>query len=234
MRRGKGLAAHYKPIADYGIIGDLETAALVGMDGSIDFMCFPRFDSPTMFAALLDYRKGGKFLLAPQMDGAKLKQIYMPDSNALITRFLSESGMAEVSDFMPVTQLGHAHALVRRAKSIRGDITFRIVCDPRFDYGRAEHRVEKRKGEVRFISKGSDRTVLRLRTEVPVKLENWAAVAEFRLASGQNAAFVLEDGRENSRSANAHYVPEAFKETINFWRNWIHRCNYRGRWREMV
>src|SRR5579864_3054793 len=98
----------YKPIENYGLIGDLNTTALVGMDGSIDFMCFPQFDSPTIFAALLDFKKGGRFLLAPEIKDAKQKQLYMPDSNVLLTRFLSQEGMAEVSDFMPIADLGHA------------------------------------------------------------------------------------------------------------------------------
>lgn len=236
MRKGKGSSAHYKPIADYGVIGDLETIALVGMDGSIDFMCFPRFDSPTIFAALLDYRRGGSFKLAPLMRNEGRKQLYMPDSNVLITRFLSESGMAEVSDFMPITQLGHAHDLVRRAKSVRGDIQFRMVCDPRFDYGRAEHRLEKKKNEVLFLSRGADKTALRLRSRVPLRIENGAAIAEFTLRSGEHAAFILEEAGTSggSRSSQEHYAAESFKETINFWRNWMQRCNYRGRWREMV
>jgi len=95
MSKGRqGNRAQYQPIESYGVIGDLETAALVGMDGSIDFMCFPRFDSPTIFASLLDHHKGGSFKLAPIMNDARRKQLYMPDSNILLTRFLSESGMA--------------------------------------------------------------------------------------------------------------------------------------------
>ena len=155
---------HYKPIENYGVIGDLHTVALVGMDGSIDFMCFPRFDSPTIFAALVDPRRGGRFQLAPVLKPARPKQLYMPDSNILLTRFLSEAGVGEVSDFMPITDLGHAHNLVRRAKTIRGDITWRMVCGPRFDYARAGHRVEKKKNEVLFHSQGPDKTVLRLRS----------------------------------------------------------------------
>ncbi len=227
---------HYKPIENYGIIGDLDTVALVGTDGSIDFMCFPQFDSPTIFASLLDYRKGGSFRLAPLMNDAREKQIYVPDSNILLTRFLSDAGMAEVSDFMPITELGHAHDLVRRAKCIRGDLRFRMVCDPRFDYGRAEHRVQKKPREVLFISRGADGTVLRLRSDVPLRIENGAAIADFTLRSGQTAAFVLEDGRKPGRSPSAspHYVTESFKETMNYWRQWVGRSKYRGRWREMV
>jgi GH15 family glucan-1,4-alpha-glucosidase len=227
---------HYKPIESYGLIGDLATVALVGLDGSIDFMCFPEFDSPTIFAALLDWRKGGSFQLAPIIPKADHRQMYVTDSNILLTRFMAEQGMAEVSDFMSITEEGRGRVLVRRAKSIRGDIPFRMVCGPRFDYGRAEHRVEKKKQEVLFISRGDDRTVLRLRSEVPLRIENGAAVADFTLRSGDCAAFVLEDAREpgESPSAGECYVSESFKETLNFWQDWVHQSRYRGRWREMV
>src|ERR1051325_8344413 len=100
------LIAPGNPIEHYGIIGDLHTIALVGMDGSIDFMCFPQFDSPSIFAALLDSENGGRFKISPVMDDAQHKQFYMPDSVILITRFLSREGVAEVSDFMPVQELG--------------------------------------------------------------------------------------------------------------------------------
>ncbi len=234
MRREK--SPHYRPIGRYGIIGDLHTAALVGMDGSIDFMCFPRFDSPTIFASLLDHRKGGSFKLAPIINDAHHKQLYLPDSAILLTRFLSEQGVAEISDFMPIVELGHKHDLVRRAKTVRGNIRYRMVCDPRFDYGRAGHRVERKKKEVLFISRGEDKTILRLRSEVPLKVENGAAIAEFTLKSDQTAAFVLEDAsrRSESPSQSVNYVPEAFKQTMNFWRNWMWQSQYRGRWREMV
>ena len=108
----------YEPIENYGVIGDLQTVALVGMNGSIDFMCFPHFDSPSIFAALLDHRKGGRFQLAPVLKGERRKQIYFPDTNMLLTRFLSADGVAEVSDFMPIKAEGHAHHLVRRAKAV--------------------------------------------------------------------------------------------------------------------
>ena len=126
----------YQPIENYGVIGDLHTVALVGMDGSIDFMCFPNFDSPSVFAALLDSRKGGRFQLAPVLNHRmRQKQIYLPDTNILLSRFLSEDGVAEVSDFMPVgTPEGHAHAVVRRAKTVRGQIDFRMVCAPAFNH----------------------------------------------------------------------------------------------------
>ncbi len=236
MGRSRGAGNRYKPIQDYGIIGDLHTIALVGVDGSIDFMCFPRFDSPGIFSALLDYRKGGRFQLAPVMHDARHKQLYMPDSNVLLTRFLSEEAVVEVSDFMPIMELGHAHDLVRRVKCIRGEVPVRMMCAPRFDYGRAGHRVEKKKHEVLFISKGPDKTVLRLRSEVPLRVADGDALAEFKLGSGEKAAFVLEDGahKGGSPSAGRDYVSESFKQTMNFWRAWVNHSQYRGRWRATV
>lgn len=227
----------YQPIENYGIIGDLHTVALVGMDGSIDFMCFPNFDSPSIFAALLDDAKGGRFKLSPTLNEARHKQLYLPDTNVLLTRFLSHEGVAEVSDFMPVATEGHGHQLVRRAKAVRGEAKFRMICAPAFDYGRAGHRVEQRDGHIIFTSDGEDQTVLRLRCDVPVRIVDGAAMAEFTLHAGQTAAFVLEDAhkwREDSPSASPGYVSDVFKETMNFWRGWVRQSTYRGRWREMV
>ena len=227
----------YQPIENYGVIGDLHTVALVGMDGSIDFMCYPHFDSPSIFAALLDHKKGGNFHLAPALNQQmRQKQIYLPDTNILLSRFLSSDGVAEVSDFMPVGSPNHSHDLVRRAKTVRGKINFRMVCAPAFNYGRSSHRIEKRDGEVIFISEGPDKTVIRLRTQVPISIEEGTAVAEFTLNAGESAAFILEDGNEGveSPSLDSNYVSDSFKRTMNFWRNWLRHSNYRGRWREMV
>ena len=222
------------PIESYGIIGDLHTVALVGMNGSIDFMCFPHFDSPSIFARLLDHEHGGYFQIVPELKGARQKQLYLPDSNILLTRFLSEEGVAEISDFMAVGNEGQAHCLVRRVKTVRGDITFRMVCQPRFDYARAGHRLEKKERVMRFLSEGKDQTALRLRAEVPLREENGAAVAHFELGAGETAAFVLERGEGESPSESADYVAESFKHTLNFWRDWIRHSTYKGRWREMV
>jgi GH15 family glucan-1,4-alpha-glucosidase len=228
----------YAPIGEYGIIGDLHTVALVSMDGSIDFMCAPSFDSPSVFAALLDVERGGHFKLAPVLDDATRKQLYLPDTNVLLTRFLDTAGVAEVSDFMPVEDAGHAHNLVRRAKTIRGELTFRMRCAPRFDYARAEHTVELRsQTEAVFVGRsGSGELALRLRSSVPLRLENGDAVAEFTLRAEESAWFVLEavTAGEPSPSQQPEYERVAFKQTVNFWRRWIDRSTYKGRWREMV
>jgi GH15 family glucan-1,4-alpha-glucosidase len=226
-----------QPIENHGIIGDLRTAALVAMDGTIDFMCFPRFDSPTIFASLLDAKKGGSFKIGPvEADHFRRKQLYFPDTNMLLTRFLSNHGVVEISDFMPIEHLGHSHDLVRRVKVVRGELSLRMICAPRFDYGRAKHTVEKRGNEALFISKGRDVTTLRLRSSVPFAIQDGDAVAEFKLRADENASFVLEEARggEESPAAQADYTSEAFKETMNYWQQWVGRSHYRGRWREMV
>ena len=228
----------YAPIEDYGIIGDLHTVALVGKNGSIDFLCLPSFDSPSVFAALLDADRGGRFQIAPQLDDAVHRQLYLPDTNVLLTRFLADSGVAEISDFMPVEDAGVAHNLVRRAKTVRGEIRFEMRCDPRFDYARATHTVERRSDtEILFVGRsGARELVLRLRSSVPMQVAEGAAVAEFTLGADESAWFVLEVvmADEPSPCARPDYVSDAFKETVNFWRGWISRSTYKNRWREMV
>jgi GH15 family glucan-1,4-alpha-glucosidase len=228
------LNVNYQPIENYGVIGDLTTTALVSMEGSIDFMCFPRFDSPTIFAALLDHKSGGHFRLAPASDKFKHHQRYLPDTNILVTRFLGEDGIAAVSDFMAMQHLGHSHNLVRRVKIVRGEISFRMVCAPKFDYGRARHTIEKKPHEVIFIPERKNLPVLRLRSSVPLKIENGEAIAEFKLRGEQTASFILEEADGESPSANPDYFSDAFKETMNFWLGWIAKSKYHGRWREMV
>jgi len=225
---------NYQPIENYGVIGDLTTTALVSMDGSIDFMCFPRFDSPTIFAALLDSKRGGHFQIRPVSGEFKQRQRYFPDTNILLTRFLGEQGIAAISDFMAVQPLGHSHNLVRRVKVVRGEAQFQMVCSPKFDYGRATHTIERKPREIIFIPDKKNLPALRLRSTVPLKVENGGAFAEFKLRAEQTASFVLEEADGESPSANRDYVSEAFKETMNFWLTWVGKSKYRGRWREMV
>src|SRR3989454_11531649 len=125
------MVSRYAPIGEYGVIGDLDTVALVGMDGSIDFLCLPYFDSPSVFAALVDSERGGRFQIAPLLGSAARKQLYLPDTNVLLTRFLDADRVAEVSDFMPVEDAGLAHNLVRRAEKGRGGGGLRVPRRPR-------------------------------------------------------------------------------------------------------
>ncbi len=225
---------NYPPIDSFGVIGNMDTVGLVGMDGSIDFMCFPYFDSPSIFARLLDHEKGGFFRVAPVLESARHRQIYLPDTNVLFTRMLSDDGVAEISDFMPLEP--GQHRVVRRAKCVRGEIPFRAICEPRFNYGRDPHKVEIVADGAIFESLGAQKIALRLRSTAPLREHGGAAVAEFTLRAGQSTTFILEraDLGEESPSAHADYGSEAFKETAAFWRHWIGRSTYRGRWREVV
>jgi GH15 family glucan-1,4-alpha-glucosidase len=225
----------YQPIENYGIIGDLTTTALVSRTGSIDFMCFPRFDSPTIFAALLDAKRGGHFRITPLTCEFKDHQRYFPDTNILLTRFQGTSGIADLSDFMAMQHLGHSHSLIRRVKVVRGEIEFEMVCAPRFDYGRGTHTIERKPRKFIFVPKKKSLPALLLRSSVPLKNVNGEAVARFKLRAGQTASFILEEAdSEDSRSAHPDYISDTFKETMNYWLAWVGRSKYRGRWREMV
>ena len=221
-------------IENHAIVGDLNTVALVALDGSIDFLCFPRFDSPTVFASLLDNERGGRFQISPSLNDARRKQLYLPDSNILLTRFLASDGVIEISDFMPVGEVAPAHNLIRRVKSIRGEIPIRMTCAPRFNYARSTHRCEASKREVLFSSEGPDKTVLRLISSVPLRLEDGDATTSFTLRANESASFILEDATKDLPCRADRYVPETFKSTLNFWRAWVGRSRYQGRWREMV
>jgi GH15 family glucan-1,4-alpha-glucosidase len=228
----------YQPIEDYAIIGDLATAALVGNNASIDFLCLPRFDSPSIFCANTDWRRGGRFQIAPQLPDAKQNKLYFPDTNVLLSRFLSEGGIAEVSDFMLVGDEPGPQALIRRAKTTHGEVSFRMLCQPRFNYARSPHRVEQsRENEILFVSEGEDGLALRLSSQVPMQVNgDGDAVATFKLRAGERATFVLEQAQSGQESlcAAPDFPVQAFKSTSNFWRRWVSRSRYNGRWRETV
>ena len=227
----------YQPIEDYGIIGDLHTVALVGVNGSIDYMCFPQFNSPTIFAALLDSEKGGYFRIEPDLDHGRPKQLYLTDTNILLTRLYSDTGVAEILDFMPVEQVGKIHNLIRRVKTVRGKVRYRMVCAPRFDYARTSHRIVKTDAhEMLFESEGSDRTTLRLCASVPLCVTNLDVTAEFTLPANESVDFVLEqaDTVSPSRLLDECFVTNALNDTMRYWSQWAASSNYQGRWRETV
>ncbi len=228
----------YLPIEDHGVIGDTNTVALVGMNGAIDFMCFPRFDSPTIFASLLDSEKGGVFEISPILENSHPKQMYLSDTNVLLTRFLSKEGIAEISDFMPMED-GFSPRLVRRLKTIKGDMRFHIRIAPAFDYGRAKHLVSKNNEGILFESKGSLKLKLLLRCsfeDLHINKKTGEVFADLVLKAGETVSFVLEEFDEGKQSPSAqdNYVADAFKTTVNYWRNWISKSTYEGRWLEMI
>jgi GH15 family glucan-1,4-alpha-glucosidase len=227
----------YVPIEDYGIIGDLHTVALVSKRGSIDWLCFPHVNSPSLFAALLDDRKGGRFEIAALGDGVTHKQLYIPDTNVLVTRFLSAQGVGEVCDFMPVATTSdelHRHRLIRRVAVVRGTMDFTLTCRPAFDYGRADHTVSPLPSGVLFRGPSLNVGLL---SEIPLAQKAGGVAAAFTLAQGERATFVLQRIAEGENCAACHSdeeVQAAFHRTVAYWRRWLSNCRYRGRWREMV
>jgi GH15 family glucan-1,4-alpha-glucosidase len=225
----------YMPIEEHGVIGDLRSVALVGTDGTIDWYCPERFDAPSVFAALLDKERGGYFRIAPAHENWKSRQLYFPDTNILITRFLSEEGVAEVVDFMPVMRPGDGgrDRIVRTVLGVRGELMLRIEVDPRFDYGRVGHEAAAVENGAVF---DSDAGSLALSTRVPLKVRDGRAFAEVTVGVDERVTFVLENGNGDLRP-RPYSEDEArglFIETIDFWRSWLKQSRYTGRWRETV
>src|SRR2546429_9340 len=132
----------YQPIENYGIIGNMRTVALVGMNGSIDWYCYPHFDSPSVFGAILDDNKGGRFQISAGPDGVRHKQFYWPSTNVLVTRFLLPDGIVELEDFMPAGLPSDSleyHRIYRRVRCVRGAVRIWVACRPAFNYGRQVH-----------------------------------------------------------------------------------------------
>ncbi len=228
----------HKPIDDYGIIGDLHTAALVGNDGSIDWCCLPHFDSPSVFGAILDIEKGGHFRVSG-VGKVNHRQLYYPETNVLITRFSEAAGVVRVMDFMPVltdgpAEDGHPHAIIRHVQCLRGETRVRMECFPAFNYARTSHRVERYDDGVVFVSDDGDR--LGLTVARPYVVRDGAVECEFTLQEGEKVAFVLRPLRPGEEQL--HLSEEAAwqlsEQTIAFWRRWLAKSSYRGRWREMV
>ncbi|MEU7435821.1 glycoside hydrolase family 15 protein [Streptomyces sioyaensis] len=235
LRPSKADALRYTPIAEHGLIGDMRTAALVGTNGTIDWYCCTRFDAPSVFAAILDADRGGAFELAPEVP-ARTKQFYFPDTNILITRFFADNGVGEVQDFMPIvddSREADRHRLIRRVLCVRGSLPFCARVAPRFDYGRSTHTVHARQGQTVF---DSPRLSLALTSSVPVEIDGPDARSSFTLSEGDTAVFALDrigDGVE-LRACPVMEAEELFGATVHYWRRWLSKSRYRGRWREMV
>ena len=227
----------YLPIEDYGIIGNLQTAALVSLTGSIDFMCFMRFDSPTIFCRLLDADHGGHFSVQPLMQDMVTKQLYLPDSNILVTRFFSEEGIAEIIDYMPVNEQELNLAVIRKITTVRGKINFKMTCAPRFNYARDKHTLKQESDQAYvFVPQTQTQPPMRLLSDIPLKVDDTDLSASFTLTETDTACFVLEtyDNKKNRTGSLHDYVSDTYKDTIRYWQNWVSKSTYNGRWKEMV
>lgn len=225
----------FQPIENYGVIGNLKTIALVSLNGSIDFLCAPKFDSPTVFASMLDSEKGGYFSVEPQLKNFTSKQLYLPGTAVLLTRFFAEQGIAELSDYMPVSkETDFPSAIVRQIKSIRGDINFKVFCVPAFGYMMSEHTVWHENDELVFFSE-TEKLTLKLKADVPLHIKKGTGYAEFTLKESETAHIIMEIIQDDKVAADlAHYKAHGYRKTVDYWREWISQTSYQGRYDEII
>ncbi|MEW2330678.1 glycoside hydrolase family 15 protein [Micromonospora chersina] len=233
----------YPAVEDHGLIGDLQTAALITKDGTLDWFCAPRFDSPSIFAGLLDRRRGGYFQISPDGVDYTSKQLYLPGTPILITRFLSADGVGELVDFMPVAgdRATDHHRLVRMLRMVRGSMRFRLECSPRFNYGRDRHELEAQPSGSVFRTPELSLTLSPIRYSEGLRDEQEHVQTEegihlvATLHEGEAGGLVLETGAPGPpRPYPPEEARELLEQTRDFWRTWVGRSCYTGRWREMV
>ncbi len=225
----------FEPIENYGVIGNMCSIALVGVNGSIDFLCYPNFDSPTVFAALLDDERGGCFQIEPLLKERRVRQLYLPDTNILLTRFLAEEGVAELTDYMPIGTDGEQpNEIIRRVAVIRGQVDFKMQCQPRFNYARCGHTVNVEEGYAIFSPASDSCPPMALYSSIALRQQSQDATSEFTLRAGERATFVFGGVRPEGQQPEMEFIEQRFHETSRFWKAWIAKSKYKGRWREMV
>ncbi|WP_433130198.1 glycoside hydrolase family 15 protein [Micromonospora sp. CA-240977] len=235
--------ATYPAIEAHGLIGDLQTAALISADGAVDWFCAPRFDSPSVFGALLDNDRGGHFRLTPDGIDYTSKQLYLPGTAILITRFHSADGVGELLDFMPVTgeRATDRHLLIRLVRMVRGSMRFRFDCRPRFNYGRDPYELEVHpegdifRSETLTLSlapfKGSERKF----DAQGIRRGAQGVSASFTLHSGDIGGVTLETASPHApRAMSTEKACDLLAQTRDYWRRWVGGSRYTGRWREVV
>jgi GH15 family glucan-1,4-alpha-glucosidase len=228
-------SAEYPPISDHGIIGDLRTCALVDDDATIDWFCAGRFDRPSVFGSILDPDAGSWTVQV--IDGAtRTAQFYFPESAVLVTRFLTEEGVAEVYDFMPLVaahEPDHHQRIVRRVTCVRGQVKVRTVLRARPDYGRAHPGLSRAEGAV-LIEAPDLRLALTATHDVEVDVDEGSITAELTMGAGEEARFTLHVLEDEDDLPDDTDVDDLFDRTTAFWQGWLSQSTYAGRWREMV
>jgi GH15 family glucan-1,4-alpha-glucosidase len=225
----------FEPIENYGVIGNMRSIALVSVNGSIDFLCYPNFDSPSVFAALLDDERGGCFQIHPQLKKRKVRQLYLPDTNILLTRFLAEEGVVELTDYMPIGTDGEQpNEIVRTLAVIRGEVDFKMQCQPRFNSGMCGHTVKIEERCATFSPASDSCPPLALYSTVALRQQSQDAISEFSLRAGEKVTFVFGGVRPRGQQPEMEFLDQRFQETARFWKEWIAKSKYKGRWREMV
>ena len=218
-------------IEDYGLIGDCETAALVGRNGSIDWLCWPAFDSDACFAALLGTEKHGRWLIAPVGEITRTSRRYRDDTLILETRFETAEGVVDLIDFMPPR--GNASDVIRLVRGVRGRVKMHMQLVIRFGFGADIPWVKKTEdGSALLAISGQDMTVFR--TPVETRGEDMTTVADFEVGEGDTVPFVLTYGPSHLPVPKPVDAVYALKDTEAFWQEWCSRCTYTGEYRDLV
>ena len=217
-------------IEDYALIGDCETAALIGRDGSLDWLCWPRFDSPACFAALLGGPEHGRWLLAPATPIVRRERAYREDTLILLSTFETETGAVLLTDFMPLR--GTNSDIIRRVTGQRGRVNMYSELIIRFDYGRSVPWVTRLDdGRLRAIAGPH---MLVLGSDVPLRRGDMSTVSEFTVAAGETVDFILTYGASHLPPPTPIDPNDALTETETFWREWAKHCTVTGHWSEPV
>lgn len=226
----------YEPLENYGVVGNLHTIALVSMNGSIDYLPFMRIDSPTVFAGLLDNKIGGHFCIYPVNDVITAKQFYLTDTNILVTRFYTKTGIAEVMDYMPVNEHHFKCAIIREVKAVIGTVPFEMECIPAFDYARLKHTITKEEKGCFFSPENNKQTPLRLTSNAAIEIKDDKAIAHFELKENESCYFLFEAEHSSKDRTDdvEQYLKVAFTTTFSFWKQWASKCTYSGEWKEAV
>jgi GH15 family glucan-1,4-alpha-glucosidase len=225
----------FQPIENYGVIGNMRSIALVGGDGSIDFLCYPNFDSPTVFAALLDDEQGGCFQVQPELRNKRVRQLYLPETNILLTRFLAEEGVAELTDYMPVGKAAEdSNEIIRTLNVVRGAVRFRVRCRPRFNYAMSSHEIQVEDRTAIFTPEHKACPPMALYSTISLERDSQDVSAYVSLHAGESATFVFGGVHPQLHRPKRERIDARFRETLEFWKEWSEKSNYRGRWREMV
>lgn len=223
-----------RPIGDYGLIGNMISAALVGRDGSIDWLCLPRFDSPACFAALLGTPENGRWRIAPASDSVRSSRRYHPGTAVIETTFETKDGAVELIDFMPLTDDEERSDIVRIVRGKRGRVAMAMELVLRFNYGLVVPWVRRRDYGLSAVA-GPD--AVELHTQAPLEGRDRKTLSRFAVAEGESVPFTLSYHRSHK---TPHFVPdrdEALKRTVNWWQEWSSRCSYdpdRAHWRDAV
>jgi GH15 family glucan-1,4-alpha-glucosidase len=225
----------YKPILGYGVIGNTRTVALVGYDGSIDWCCMPNFDSPSIFAGLLDSRAGGRWQIVPK-GRALSTQRYVEYTNILQTEFTREGSKVVLTDFMPSSLLNEVWAappeIHRVVECTEGSASMLMTLEPRPQYGRVTPDLKKSKHGVGMADKKDE---LALSSTVDVRVRGRGmAKSEFMLSEGERAVFVLSYGEYEPRNVENYQTSSQLLKTEAFWKYWVSNLRYRGKWSQAV